>query len=329
MMRQATLPLTFRDFDPSEYDRLVEVYNANFPDYPTSVSETRYWDEMYDKSKYLYKRYVCVGADSGTILGFGRINHAMWMYHPQKFSLDIVVDPQCQRRGIGSKIHERLTGELENLHAITVWASVKENMPRAIAFAEKHGFKEKKRAWESRLKSSEVDLARFQKYSDKASKNGIGITTLSEEQASDPDSIKKLYELVQQVSKDVPMPIPYTRVSFDQWKATEVKNPSLIPEGYFIATDGPRYVGLSSVWRLDKEPKTLLQAMTGVLREYRGRGIAIALKLRVIRYALRNNYDKIKTWNDSENAPMLAVNTKLGFKREVGWITMEKNLRQT
>jgi predicted GNAT superfamily acetyltransferase len=66
--------------------------------------------------------------------------------------------------------------------------------------------------------------------------------------------------------------------------------------------------------------------MTGVLREYRGRGIAIALKLRVTQYALQNGYDTIKTWNDSENVAMLAVNTKFRFKREVGWITMEKNL---
>ncbi len=328
MMRQATVPLAFRDFDPSEYDRLVEVYNANFPDYPTSVGETRYWDEMYDKSKYHYKRYACIDADSGTVLGFGKINHAMWMYHPQKFSVDVLVDPRYQGRGIGSRIYQKLTNELEKLHATTAWANVKENMPRAMAFAERQGFTEMKRAWESRLRPSEVDVARFQKYSDKASRDGIRITTLPEAQAADPDAVRKLYELVQQVNKDVPMPILYTRISFEQWKATEVKNPNLIPEGYFIATDGPRYVGLSSVWRIDKEPKTLLQAMTGVLREYRGRGIAIALKLRVVQYALQNNYDKIKTWNDSENASMLAVNTKLGFKREVGWITMENNLRQ-
>ncbi len=325
-MREATIPLTSRDFDPSEYERLVEVYNANFPDYPTSVSETRYWDEMYDKSKYHYRRYTFLEQDSKTIIGFGRVNHTMWMHHPQKFSVDVVVDPQYQGRGIGSKIYEKLDRELASLHAITAWTNVKEKMPRALAFAEKQGFTEKKRAWESRLKTSEVDLARFQKYADKASKDRIRITTLPEEQARDADSVRKLYELVQQVSKDIPMSIPFTRISFEQWKAVDVKNPNLIPEGYFIATDGPRYVGLSSVWRLDKEPNALTQAMTGVLREYRGRGIAVALKLRVIQYAVQNNYDKIKTWNDSENAPMLAVNTKLGFKREVGWITLEKNL---
>jgi predicted GNAT superfamily acetyltransferase len=66
--------------------------------------------------------------------------------------------------------------------------------------------------------------------------------------------------------------------------------------------------------------------MTGVRREYRGRGIAMTLKLGVIDFARRNGYNMIKTWNHSDNAPMLAVNARLGFKREVGWLSMEKNL---
>ena len=325
-MHQTIVPLTFREFDTSDYEKLVEVYNSNFPDYATSVAESRYWDEMYDKSKYHYKRYACLDQHTGKILGFGRINHAMWNFHPQKFIVDVLVDPQHQNKGIGSQIYKKLAEETERLHATTLWANVKENMPSASAFASARGFTEKKRAWESRLDPSKVDIASFQKYADKALNQGIKITTLSEEQSQSPDSLKKLYELVQETMIDVPMPAPYTRVSFEQWEAIEVKNPSLIPEGYFIAKHGARYVGLSSVWRIDKEPKSLGQSLTSVLRDYRGRGIAIALKLKVIDYALRNNYDKIKTWNDSDNAPMLAVNTKLGFKREVGWITTEKNL---
>ena len=93
-----------------------------------------------------------------------------------------------------------------------------------------------------------------------------------------------------------------------------------------IAKDGSKHIGLSTVWRIDREPRGLVQGNTGVRREYRGRGIAVALKLKVIDFARRNGYEKMKTWNASNNAPMLAVNTKLGFKREVGWITLEKDL---
>jgi len=39
-MQQTTSPVV-RDFESSDYDRLVEIYNANYPDSPTSVDEIR------------------------------------------------------------------------------------------------------------------------------------------------------------------------------------------------------------------------------------------------------------------------------------------------
>ncbi len=105
-----------------------------------------------------------------------------------------------------------------------------------------------------------------------------------------------------------------------------MKNPQLLPEGYFIAKDGENYVGMSDVHRIDTEPGVLQQDDTGVIREYRGQGIATALKLKITEFGQRNGYRTIKTWNDSINAAMLAVNVKLGFKRQVGWIMMEKIL---
>jgi len=326
MMPQATVPLTLRDFEPADYERLVEVNNANYPDYPNSVEEVRYWDSLFDSPKYHYKRYACLDQSSGKILGFGRVNHAMWNFHQQKFSVGVMVDPAHQGKGIGAMIYTDLAEKLKALHAVTAWAEVKEDMPRWIAFANNRGFSEKRRAWESRLNPSEVDVSRLQKYADEASRSGIRIANLEERRAESPDTLRKLYELVQETMTDVPMPVPYTRVSYEQWESTEMKNPSMIPEAYFIASDGSRFVGLTSLFRLDKEPRSLFQALTSVTRDRRGRGIAMALKLKGIEYARKNNYDRIKTMNDSDNAPMLAVNNKLGFKRQVGWITMEKNL---
>jgi len=324
MSGQRTLSLEMRKFDPTDYARLVEIYNANYQDYARSASEWRSRDESLDRSKYYLQRYAFL--ENNAVVGFGVVSHVTDMFHPRKFWIEILVDPASQGRGIARAIFERLGGELKKLDAITAWAGGREDLPRLTGFYQRRGFEQKQIAWESRLDVSRVDQQRFQEYSEKMQRQGIILTNLAEARREGQDSLKKLHELVQLISADMPSPAPFTPTSYEQWKAFELKNPNLLPEGYMIAKDGSKYVGLSTVWRIDKEPRSLIQGNTGVRREYRERGIAVALKLRVIDFARRNGYEKLKTWNASDNAPMLAVNTKLGFKREVGWITLEKKL---
>ncbi len=105
-----------------------------------------------------------------------------------------------------------------------------------------------------------------------------------------------------------------------------MKDPGLVPEAYAIAKDRSTYIGPSTIRRLHKEPRGLFQALTGV-RKYRGKGIAFAMKLKVIEYAQKKGFERIKTENATTNVPMLGINTKLGFKREVGWIAFSKRLQ--
>lgn len=326
MLGQRTLRLDMREFQPSEYGRLAELYGTIYPDYDRSPNEWRFWDESLDRSKYLRKRYSCFDSESDRIVGFGEIGHATWMFNPRKFWLEIWVDPAHQGRGIGGAIYDRLSEDIEELDAVTCWAAAKEDMPVPLAFLARREFKEKMKSWESRLNPALVSLSDYSNYSQRASEGGIVIASLAEERRQDPECLKKLYDLIQTVAADMPMPDQFTPTSFEQWLAAEVNAPGLAPDGYMIAKDGSSYVGLSTVWLAEKEAKGLYQGLTGVRREYRGRGIAVALKLRVIDFAQRNGYELIKTWNASVNAPMLAVNHKLGFKRQVGWITFEKNL---
>lgn len=55
MSKQSTLSLSFREFDPSDYERLVGIYNANYPDYTISIAERRSRDDALDRSKFLLK----------------------------------------------------------------------------------------------------------------------------------------------------------------------------------------------------------------------------------------------------------------------------------
>jgi RimJ/RimL family protein N-acetyltransferase len=53
---------------------------------------------------------------------------------------------------------------------------------------------------------------------------------------------------------------------------------------------------------------------TGVLREHRGRGLANLVKSVSLRRAAVAGITAAYTSNDAENAPMLAVNTWLGYQ---------------
>ncbi len=73
-------------------------------------------------------------------------------------------------------------------------------------------------------------------------------------------------------------------------------------------------------------PRVMYNMMTGVLTAYRGQEIAQALKRLAIDYAHRAGAVTIRTNNDFRNAPMLAINRKLGYQPEPGWIRLRGNL---
>jgi GNAT superfamily N-acetyltransferase len=54
--------------------------------------------------------------------------------------------------------------------------------------------------------------------------------------------------------------------------------------------------------------------LTAVDADYRGRGIARALKFKTIEWARENGIETIYTENDLENHRMLAINVSLGYK---------------
>ena len=327
MNNQRTLSLTFREFGPADYQRYVEILNANFPDYLVSVAEQRSRDESVDRSKYLLKRFACLDDRTDTIVGFGRIGNVLDTYHPQKFMINIYVDPQYQRMGVGGAIFDKLSDELTDLDAEVAWTMNKEDLSGQREFFQKRGFMEKRRDWESRLDLPAFQPEKFRGYETKMAEQGISFTTLAEVMRAGDDSMRKLHDLVQHIVADMPRQADFTPVPYDQWKTLLSNSPRIVPEGFLIARHGSEFVGESDVLRNERAPRTLSQGDTGVRREFRGRGIATALKLRVIEFAKNNGYETIETWNDSTNAAMLAVNTKLGFERRIGWILMEKILK--
>lgn len=119
-----------------------------------------------------------------------------------------------------------------------------------------------------------------------------------------------------------------TPLPFEEFLVRELNLPNAIPGATFLAKDGDRVVGVSSLLTMDALSDALDVGFTGVVPEYRGRGIAMALKLETIRYAQTHGYRQIQTGNLSQNLPMLRINLALGFEREPAWITFQKDLEE-
>ena len=78
--------------------------------------------------------------------------------------------------------------------------------------------------------------------------------------------------------------------------------------------------------RLHPQTHGAYNVHTGVLRPYRGRGLGLALKLAAISYAQAQGARYLRTNNDSLNAPVLALNQRLGYQSEPGKYSLRARL---
>ena len=121
--------------------------------------------------------------------------------------------------------------------------------------------------------------------------------------------------------RDIPVgPEAPTPRSYAAWRAETLDAPGALPDLSLVALDGDEVIGWSGLVALGGEEGVAENLLTGVRRAARGRGVATALKLEQARRAKLAGLRRIETVNDEENAPMRAVNARLGFQAEPAWL---------
>lgn len=97
---------------------------------------------------------------------------------------------------------------------------------------------------------------------------------------------------------------------------------------YLISRKDNRLAGISEVFWNPNRPAILWQGFTGVMPEYRNRGLGRWLKAAMLTKVLRERpqVQVIRAGNASSNAPMLKINRALGFKQLVAWSLWQVHL---
>ncbi len=313
-----------RPFDPDDYAAIHALYSEVYPENPSTVEELRFKDESRDERCQL-RRWVA--QRGGAVVGVGEYNQFRWNFHPDQFQIHVAVRPARRELGIGGRLYEEILAGLAPLAPRLLRAETREHLESGIAFLERRGFEEEMREWESLLDVERFEIDAYRGLLEKVERKGYALRSLSELEQEDPDCYRKLYRLDRAVREEVPKPHEFTPSDYDAWLDEFLEHPHLLKSGYLVAVHAGDYVGLST-FRKDPSSSTndLYTDLTGVRADHRRQGLALALKVAGIRYAKRQGHRWIKTWNESNNEGILALNRRLGFVKQPAWISYIKPL---
>jgi GNAT superfamily N-acetyltransferase len=281
-------------------------------------------DREQDLAKGNILREVLALDANGRIVGYMQVKREYGTWDPGRMNLWLIVAPEARKRGIGSRLYDDGLAFVRESSAHTLDSAVRDDDNVGLAFAEHRGFHIDLHVYASRLDVPEFDETPFAGTIEAAQSTGIRFFSMAD-LGNTPEAQRRLDEL----NKYIDGEIPGERVfpSFEEFSDIVFASEWYVPEGQIIASDGDRWVGMSAVGYFPE--KDYMQVMvTGVDDNYRGRGIGLALKLLTHRVAKRYGVKHLITGNAAHNAPMLAINTKLGYKKMRGTYYLQRVLNK-
>jgi len=142
-----------------------------------------------------------------------------------------------------------------------------------------------------------------------------GVSTVN--LADRPDLVEGVFHVAEEAFPDIPSIDNPMRVgTLDEFRARDIERPGIPPSGFAIALDDAtgRVSGYASLIFQPGSSTRAYNDMTAVVRAWRGRGVAAALKRATIAWAIQSGLEWLETGNDVANAPMRALNARLGYQ---------------
>lgn len=285
-----------RRCSPADVEALAKAFGPDLAPQPPGNSDA-FW------------RCSAAVTPDGRLLGYASLCTELYgqPLRPGEYFLQVAVVPEFRGQGIGEALYREAAEAAQDARATRLDCCVRPADGAARAFAATRGFR-----LDYSMLSGELDLTAFDPTPWEAATRleGIRFSTLARENATDA-TLRQIYELDRQVSADVPqwageMP-PYDRYAQNLLAGD--------PEGAMLAWDGDSLAGFAFS-TVEEDGETGYTDFLGVARYYRGKGLALALKLRTIGWARSRGLRRLRTHNNAASTSIVALNRKLGFVME-------------
>ncbi|MEV7330884.1 GNAT family N-acetyltransferase [Micromonospora sp. NPDC093244] len=230
------------------------------------------------------------------VVGWVSAQRVHWTSTPDFGELNLLhVHPEHRRRGIGNALLSAATAHLRPLGVRQVRGTAQ---PEALPFARQHGYEPSRE-----LRYSALDLAPAPELSD--SPPGVRLHPIAD---VDPHL---LYAAEVAAARDEPGDVPVDTISYDIWQY-EVWNNLGLDKASSVAAVVDGEVAAFSLVKRDGD--RMWSDFTGSVAAYRGRGLARLAKTAALSRAAADGVRVAYTSNDEANAPMLAINARLGYR---------------
>ena len=301
----------------------ADVLTEAHPDDPEDPQLMRHWWTIQDPEATVERFVVSVvGADAG----FVSRSHESWAKMPERFGrIGVCLRPAAwsARRldALVAAMEDRQRAD--GARKVTMWAW--DDDSQHIGMLKQRGYREERRQrfWELDLVEGRERIAKMATESrERMKKEGVRILTLAED--DDPRKFERLKRMSDEAEADVPTTVPHVPLAMDEFMKW-FKSPGLRPDRIWIAREGDDIVGISQL-AYPPVRGVVVTDWTGMARKARGRGIARALKCETLMQAIALGVDRVRTDNDSTNAPILHINETMGYRRRHDGIQYLKEL---
>lgn len=312
-----------RPFQPEDRATIVAFRNAQAPAHlHETVAEGEQRDLLRPAEEVRLR--LCIGTPPTAYLSAADWETSAWR-KPGVCSFDLSVAGDERWADFGAALYERALAFARERGLTRLETSARLYRPdEAVAsFLAARGFTEINRQVPVLLDLTVFAPAQFE------TSVPEGIQLLSWSEVGDTDANRRrLYALSEVLNRDVPTrDVLSLHPSFDEFEKdfgrSEWDSNALI----LAETEAGDWVGFSQIG-FQENSHIGWTFMTGVLPEYRGKGLAFALKLRTIDAALARRCPLILTENHEDNAPMRAINKKLGFVPDFPLVSYGKDLSE-
>jgi GNAT superfamily N-acetyltransferase len=225
---------------------------------------------------------------------------------------EVAVLREARGSGVGSALLDSLSSWARELGYTDLMGPVKETDDVSLAWAARRGFAEI-----GRNSLLALDLTRTARPTVDAP-DGIEIASWAER----PGVEAGMYAVAREAYPDVPGEEDAKLASFEEWLAMDMQGAGDRPEATFVALSDGEVVAYAKLSLSRARPTVAMHDMTGVRREWRGRGIARALKAAEIAWALDNGFARLETQNEERNEPIRRLNERYGYVVEPGSVTV-------